>query len=475
MLLKSTFILLHNPFIQILAAMLVGHMTSTILLRSISCRHHLPYYPLPLPYHNPISQFDDQLPVNLDPQQQQQQDMFIMSRMKRSLDALADNNNSSNLSNNINNNNNLSNNIVNNNNNNNLSNNIVNNNNNNNLSNNINNNNNRLNIACFILYNSNKHKPSKSLYRTWLAGCDGGEVVYTLDPTVDINGGERINGKFRGLNNSGGMDVKAVYSEEWKTKPASPSGKNHNNNNDNNNNHNNNSSSLTTLLSHYPTRFRNYRTDFETDSNADNMSFFYDYYLFTGIDTYIVMDNLREYLNSRSSSEPHGYGNAIIENRSDTGDIRYTVGGSLVLSAEAVRRIVGNTDGLCHTKEFPSPHKLLSCLAEAGGSFIDTRDTKAKNTFLGPFRPYKIITGDLPRDYAETNKYSPSYCDNENCLSDFPIAFHKVDPYEIYLIDFLITWAHFSHYIEVEGSSLKLKFNGSKLPISTTSSSSSSE
>ena len=63
-----------------------------------------------------------------------------------------------------------------------------------------------------------------------------------------------------------------------------------------------------------------------------------DYYLFATHDAYVVMDNLREYLSHCDPNQPMAYGHALLKDLYEGGIPVYTVGGTLVLSREALLR-----------------------------------------------------------------------------------------------------------------------------------------
>jgi len=152
----------------------------------------------------------------------------------------------------------------------------------------------------------------------------------------------------------------------------------------------------------------------------------YDWYLKTDDDTFIFMDNLREFLNTKNESQPVTYGydfGMIVQNGYHSGGAGY------VLSKEAFKRLGAqlNVDyKFCPVSGYEDVD-VAACLR-----LLDVYPNKSLDD-LGRerFHPLDIYT-----HYFNVSPWLYSYAANPiqtglNCCSDSSISFHYMKPNDI--------------------------------------------
>ncbi|XP_023932353.1 glycoprotein-N-acetylgalactosamine 3-beta-galactosyltransferase 1-like [Lingula anatina] len=163
-----------------------------------------------------------------------------------------------------------------------------------------------------------------------------------------------------------------------------------------------------------------------------------DYFMKADPDTYVIVENLRKYLSHRDPTVAEYIGHSLKLKRHN---FTYMSGGSgIVISREALRLLV--------TKAFPlrptcipdgedegEDWKTAQCLSKVGAKAVNTSDGFGRERFL-LYRPEIHILGLYPPWFYEKNQNIAKQ--GINCCSDFPIAFHYINPLEMYVFDYLL-------------------------------------
>lgn len=178
-----------------------------------------------------------------------------------------------------------------------------------------------------------------------------------------------------------------------------------------------------------------------------------DFFLKADPDTYVLVENLRQYLSHCDPSLPEVFGHLLNYNNTD---ITYVSGAAMLLSREALRRLVAiGYVKFRHYIDGGTGEDLKNglCLHEVGANFVDTRDAEMKQTFLPLMLDHHLFPTDayIPEWY---HRYRHSEIrTGKNCCSDYPVAFHYVAPTYMYLIDYLLRVGGYplSESVDAEG------------------------
>lgn len=169
----------------------------------------------------------------------------------------------------------------------------------------------------------------------------------------------------------------------------------------------------------------------------------YDWFFKADDDTYVIMENLKEFLSIKSSpNEPIYFGHKF-KRYVEQG---YMSGGSgYVLSKKALKLLyeIGFKQKLedCNMNDgYIEDVEIGYCLQALNVKAGDTRDHKGKQTFL-PLPPeFMINTTKLIDDKFWYQNYTYYTVDKEDtsAISDKPISFHYIIPDAMYTIDWLL-------------------------------------
>lgn len=201
-------------------------------------------------------------------------------------------------------------------------------------------------IVCFVLTYPHKYeKVARSIKQTWGSRCN--KLIIFSSRRQDIG---------KGLH-SVGLNVSEGYAFLWgKTKAA------------------------------FRHVYRHYLYEAEWFFKADD-------------DTYVIMENMRYMLQSKSPNEPVYFGcNFIFKN-----NVTYMSGGAgYVLSREALRRLVeeGFRSARCNEKQAGAEdYEMGVCLASSGVIPGDSRDSLGRHRFLPLSLEHFMIPGRLAKDF----------------------------------------------------------------------------
>ncbi|KAM8721618.1 hypothetical protein ACLKA7_007492 [Drosophila subpalustris] len=166
-----------------------------------------------------------------------------------------------------------------------------------------------------------------------------------------------------------------------------------------------------------------------------------DWFMKADDDTFVFVENLRHMLYPYSPDMPIYFGFNFKLLNSDQKSASYMSGGSgYVLSREALRLFVhGLNDSSKCREQDDSPEDLEAgaCLFNLGVAAGDSRDLKLRNRFY-PMAPFEsLISHYTGMDFwfYKYAYYNPRAC--LNCLAEYPVSFHYVQPEDLYFYDFL--------------------------------------
>ena len=159
-----------------------------------------------------------------------------------------------------------------------------------------------------------------------------------------------------------------------------------------------------------------------------------DWFIKTDDDTYLVLENLRDFLSKYNTSEPHYFG------RYFKGIGGYNSGGAAYVFSK--RTLKDFYDLLkdpekCTIKDPNEDVAVGACLRNAPIKTIpgDTRDEYQKETFhpLKPIDHFNLPANSWLRGHDRWENR-----DGKDCCSDHSISFHYISNKEMYIMDYLI-------------------------------------
>ncbi|XP_030763722.1 glycoprotein-N-acetylgalactosamine 3-beta-galactosyltransferase 1-like isoform X2 [Sitophilus oryzae] len=164
-----------------------------------------------------------------------------------------------------------------------------------------------------------------------------------------------------------------------------------------------------------------------------------DWFFKADDDTYAVMENLRYLLRDYEPTDPIYFGfrfKPYVKQGYMSG------GGGYVLSKESVKRFV--------TEALPNPDKckkentgaedveIGKCLENVGVAAGDSRDADGRSRFLPLFATDVLIPGAMGKEHWFWSYHYYPFNVGMECCSDNIITIHYVDPYKLYLLEYLI-------------------------------------
>ncbi|XP_013416651.1 glycoprotein-N-acetylgalactosamine 3-beta-galactosyltransferase 1 isoform X2 [Lingula anatina] len=162
-----------------------------------------------------------------------------------------------------------------------------------------------------------------------------------------------------------------------------------------------------------------------------------DYFMKADPDTYVIIENLRNYLSFRDSSVAEYFGHSFKLPHRQL-NFTYMSGGSgLVLSKEALRLLVTKAFFLkpsCIPDGTGEDWKTAQCLSRVGAKAVNTTDELGRERFL-PFTPLTHILGQYPKWYYTWDQNRARR--GLNCCSKYPISFHYMSPRELNTLEYL--------------------------------------
>ncbi|KAH8394100.1 hypothetical protein KR215_006819, partial [Drosophila sulfurigaster] len=167
----------------------------------------------------------------------------------------------------------------------------------------------------------------------------------------------------------------------------------------------------------------------------------FDWFMKADDDTYVFVENLRHMLYPYSPDEPIYFGFNYKLFNVEAKNASYMSGGSgYVLSREALRLFVHglNDSSKCRPEDDSAEDvEAGACLFKTNVAAGDSRDDKLRNRFY-PMMPYSSLMSKYNgMDFwlFKYAYYNPRAC--MDCLSEYPVAFHYVEPRELYSFNYL--------------------------------------
>ena len=157
-------------------------------------------------------------------------------------------------------------------------------------------------------------------------------------------------------------------------------------------------------------------------------------------DTYVIVENLRYMLQTYDPQDPIWFGckySPYVERGYMSGGAGY------VLSKAAVERFVNlalneSNSQNCRTNDDAGAEdvEMGKCLQSVNVTAGDSRDEKMRPRFFALTPDSMIVPGVKDMDFWYwKNQFYPAD-DGDNCCSETTIAFHYIDPHQMYVLDF---------------------------------------
>ena len=158
-----------------------------------------------------------------------------------------------------------------------------------------------------------------------------------------------------------------------------------------------------------------------------------DWFLKADDDTYVIVENLRNFLSKLNPSDPHYIG------RMFTTHGGYNTGGAgYVFSRETLRIFKKALDEGGCPRGGGEDTFVGKCLKSQGVRPVSTRDSSGRETFFQFRTAPQLIPGRPPHGFLSNYSFPLPYKNGPECCSDYPNTFHKVTPAMMYLLEYLI-------------------------------------
>ncbi|XP_078285130.1 glycoprotein-N-acetylgalactosamine 3-beta-galactosyltransferase 1-like [Rhinoraja longicauda] len=160
-----------------------------------------------------------------------------------------------------------------------------------------------------------------------------------------------------------------------------------------------------------------------------------DWFLKADDDTYVIVDNLRWLLSKYSPDQPIFFGKKFkpfVKQGFMSGGAGY------VLSREAVKRYVNICKtGKCCYSAVQEDVAISKCLADLNVEAGDSRDTNKRETFHPLTPKHHLLKKYVSKtSWFRKNSFYP-FIEGPGCCSDLTVAFHYIDPVNMYLLEYL--------------------------------------
>ena len=132
----------------------------------------------------------------------------------------------------------------------------------------------------------------------------------------------------------------------------------------------------------------------------------YDWFLKADDDTYVIVENMRYFLNTQSTDEPVYFGHNF-----RTSGVRqgyFSGGGGYVLSKEALRRLALRPLHYCAEDYGAEDIEIGKCMENLGVKTGESRDELGRTRFHG-LSPDRMLGQRLPTWFSTFDKFNGSY------------------------------------------------------------------
>ncbi|XP_071158468.1 glycoprotein-N-acetylgalactosamine 3-beta-galactosyltransferase 1-like [Mytilus galloprovincialis] len=159
-----------------------------------------------------------------------------------------------------------------------------------------------------------------------------------------------------------------------------------------------------------------------------------DWFMKADDDTYVILENLRYFLNDYKPSEPVYFGHHF---KTIVKQGYYSGGAGYVLSKEALTRLVtkGNNPRVCRQDGGAEDAELGKCMENLGVKTVNSTDALGRSRFHC-FDPETHLFGGYPDWYYQYDANGAKK--GTESISDYAISFHYVPPQKMYALEFYI-------------------------------------
>ncbi|XP_065320577.1 glycoprotein-N-acetylgalactosamine 3-beta-galactosyltransferase 1-like [Gordionus sp. m RMFG-2023] len=165
----------------------------------------------------------------------------------------------------------------------------------------------------------------------------------------------------------------------------------------------------------------------------------FDFYYKVDDDTYVIVENLRQFLDTKNPDSSEFYGHRFVIQREYK--IKYASGGSgYILTNKCLFLLYGELTNsssreTCIPDGAGEDWKIARCLNRVGCEIVDTRDDEGKERFM-VFPPGYHIKGVYTEWYGRFDV--DKSLKGVNCCSKYPISFHYIEGDDILGMDYLL-------------------------------------
>lgn len=163
----------------------------------------------------------------------------------------------------------------------------------------------------------------------------------------------------------------------------------------------------------------------------------FDWFLKADDDTFVIVENLKYFLQSKSPEEPIYFGSRL---KPMVRQGFMSGGAGYVLSKKALQRFVEDAltnEDICYKgNNGPEDVEIGKCLQNVNVTAGDTRDENGRGRFF-PMAPENHLVPEPITSWYWSHIYYPTK-DGLDCCSDRPISFHYIDYKKMYAMEYLI-------------------------------------
>ncbi|XP_069125757.1 glycoprotein-N-acetylgalactosamine 3-beta-galactosyltransferase 1-like [Argopecten irradians] len=159
-----------------------------------------------------------------------------------------------------------------------------------------------------------------------------------------------------------------------------------------------------------------------------------DWFMKADDDTYVILENLRHFLETKSSDEPVYFGHHF---KTLVKQGYYSGGAGYVLSKEALRRLAakGKDPKVCRQDGGYEDVEIGKCMERLGVKTVNDADSMGRSRFH-VFEPEKHLFGRYEDWFYLYDSNGAKK--GTKSISHYPISFHYVPPEKMYILEFYI-------------------------------------